>query len=637
MPEVGSVDQAPQRAPRRRVHARRWLVLALLALLVAALLEANRWLPGVWPGGGGTSGSRATRGGVRKDPADLVPGPLRKPADPAGRSIAVVVVPPPADAEGRASPSDATGGFGLHFGDRVGVPVPGRPGSFLLPQHDDATADPTATGAADGATAAPDLFEVRHGDVVVWHGAPALGAAARGLPTTWRVDLPAAPVPARPTPGPGRDVEVRDEDGPVADAMVEWVGRGAREATARSDARGRVHIPREAGPLVRINAMSERHGETSAYAHLDAPGPISLRLVRNVALHTVFVDEAGARLRPRVLRIHAPGATPRALEREEGFDELRRVLPQDVVAVGLLEVEVPGRPSAVFPLASLAATTVVPAGRPVLVAVRDGEGRPVAGAAVSARWTTAALEHGGGPLLAASGTTDAQGETTLVVPRDRDGALVVAAEGHAPSSAPLPRDVEKTTLALAPGGRARVRVVDDEGRAVPYARVVVLLRVEDGRGEAVGDRRTAVTDASGVASVADLPMGTTLEALAHAPGFAWGAAPLRATSASDAEATVTLRRGARLHLVVEDPDGVPLPGVSVRSVERAEGASPAPAPDDPDRAAWVTDGNGVLVVDDLAPHPRDLYLHAAGWRDAIVPAVTPGPTIVFVTLVRPAR
>lgn len=626
MPEVASGHGSPGQASRRRVHARRWLVLALLALLVALLLEANRWLPGVWPGGGGTSGSRATEGGVSADPSRLVAGPAPKAADRAERSVAVVVVPP-ADAEASSPPADPEGEFGLRFGGWVGVPVPGRPGSFRLVMHDDAT----TRGAPDRTPAptAPDLFEVRHGDVVVWHGAPALGAGAGGPPSTWRVVMPAAPVPPRPTPGSGRDVEVSDDEGPVADAMVEWVGRGAREATARSDARGRVRIPRDAGPLVRVNAMSARHGETFAYAHLDAPGPISLRLVRNVPLHTVFVDEAGARLRPRVLRIHTPGASPRTLEREEGFDELRHVLPQDVVAVGHVEVEVPGRPSATYPLASLAERTVVPAGRSVRVAARDEEGRPLVGAAVSARWTTSALEHGGGPHLTARGATDAQGEATLVVPQDRDVSVLVSAEGLAPSNAPLPRDVERATLALAPAGRARVRVVDAEGRAVPFARVVVLLRVDG-----VGDRRAAVADASGVARVVDLPTGA-MEALAQAPGFAWGAAPLRSAAASEADVVVTLRRGARLHLVVEDPDGVPLPGVSVRSVDRADRGTPTP--DDPDRAPWETDGNGVLMVDDLAPHPLDLYLHAAGWRDAIVPAVTPGPTIVFVTMVRAAR
>ena len=132
-------------------------------------------------------------------------------------------------------------------------------------------------------------------------------------------------------------------------------------------------------------------------------------------------------------------------------------------------------------------------------------------------------------------------------------------------------------------------------------------------------------------AVQGTPSSPTMLGTGAANSGAWGAASIEATTA-DTMTEIRLAKGARLHLIVEDPDGVPLAGVEVRSAPTAKGG--APDPDDPDApATWRTGENGVLVVDDLPARAIDLHLHREGYADEVVADVTPGDVTWFATLV----
>ncbi len=531
---------------RRRFRLGRLLVVVVLCLLLALLLELNRFLPGSWPGGGGDRGSRPVATGTRTTPDRIVAGPPVAPRTPPTARVAVVVTPP-----GGGPPPDGTE---VRFGGVWATRIPG-----------DAPTAPIDV-AAD---ASVDVFEVRTPDTHVVHGAPRVhGALGGALAGEVRVVLPATPVGARPTAATHRELRVRDDLGPVRGAEVHWV-EGGREAVGQTDANGRLRLPRGASPLVRVCASASEHGEACTYANLDVPGTLELLLVRRVPVRTTFVEPGtGTLLRPLTLRLRPHGATPRTLVRDEGFDPLDTSLPTDLVATGHLEVEVPGRPPLAVPLAGLGPRTEVPEGRVLTVTVRDATGAPVEGARVDARWDAEAVPEPADPFrLTATATSDARGTVTLRVPSDREVSVVADADGRAPASARVTPDAASArTLALTPAARVRVRVRDAEGRAAPAARVVVAIRVGD---EVV--RRQAVTDRDGLATVTDLPAGR-VDVLAHVPGHAWSAVAATAVASAEVEAEIRLVRGHRLHLVVEDPDGVPIAGVAVRSVERPDDA-----------------------------------------------------------------
>lgn len=592
-------------ADRKRLRPGRLLVVAILALLIAFLLELNRFLPGSWPGGGGTRGSRPTAVGTTPAPDRVVAGPRVAPPTPPERRVAVVVTPPAG-----APATDVA----VRFGDAVASRAAGTDPSA-----------PLEVAAAPGT----DLFEVHAGATRVWHGAPASAA-----PGVVRVALPATAPGPRPATGAGREVAVRDDRGPVGGAQVRWVA-GGREHVGQADANGRLALPRDASPLVRVCAASSDHAEGCTYAHLDAPGPIDVVLVRLVPVATRFVAPGGqAGLRPATLRLRPLGAPPRALSRDEGFDALDTSLPTDLVATGRLEIEVPGRPPLSVALAALSSATEVPAGRPLAVRVRDAQGAPVAGSRVEARWAADAAAEPADPAhLAVNGVTDADGRVVLPVPTDREVVVVAEGDGRAPATGRVARGDAAATadLALAPAGRARVVVRDADGRPAAAARVVAVVRVGDAE-----VRRSAATDGDGVAVLGGLPVGR-VDVRAHAPGHAWSAVDVEARADAETRAEVRLARGARLHLVVEDPDGVPLAGVAVRSVERPDASGATPPPADPDRGPWVTDVNGTLVVDDLPPRTLDLFLHRDGYVDEAVADVTPGRTLLYATLVPAPR
>jgi hypothetical protein len=100
-----------------------------------------------------------------------------------------------------------------------------------------------------------------------------------------------------------------------------------------------------------------------------------------------------------------------------------------------------------------------------------------------------------------------------------------------------------------------------------------------------------------------------------------------------ATVTLALEAGHGLRLVVEDPYGVPLSGVRVHSVARAEQDAGVPAAEGPDGRPWETNENGVLEVEDLPDRPIDLHLAKPGYADETVARVRPGAATWFATLV----
>src|SRR5262245_2603370 len=86
---------------RRRFHIRRLLALIVLVLLCLLLLDLNRFLPGSWPGGSGTTGSRPVSTGVVDDPTRVrTPESPPATADRPAARLRVEVVAPPSETSG---------------------------------------------------------------------------------------------------------------------------------------------------------------------------------------------------------------------------------------------------------------------------------------------------------------------------------------------------------------------------------------------------------------------------------------------------------------------------------------------------------------------------------------------------------
>jgi len=606
-------------ASRKRVRPGRLLLVLGLALLLWLLLELNRFLPGAWPGGAGSGGSRPRPAGLTSDPTRVEPSPTPPPAPAAPTGLVVTVLAPSGEP---SRGGEVELGFG---GDAVRVP---------LEEDGSATFSRVPAGGAFVPVASVrgrlQLVDVVRDGRRLVHGAPP-AASGSDLRVVWpRASVPLVRGGGRPT---SREVRVVDEQGrPVAAAEVAW-SAGGREGRTTTDASGRATLAGWAAPVARLCVSAAGTGETCAYASVEAEGPLELRVPTLTRVSTTFTAaESGAALAPTTLRLVAPDGTTSSVTRPEGgFAGFERDLPYDFVAGGALEVVAEGRAPLFVPLKDLAKTTAVPPGRAVEVTVTGPDGAPRAGARV-----TAAFPRGGdaeaatGSPLEEAGTTGQDGRVTLHVPLDRPVTLVADAGAAAPAGATVApgREAAAVALAVGPSHTLEVRVVDAAGAAAGPAHVVALVRA----GTATV-RRTATADAAGVARLAGLPPGRA-EVFAHAAGRAWAVAVAEVPDTGPATVTLSLQRGLRLLLVVEDPDGVPLPGVAVRSAARSASSElQGPAPADPDEAPWVTDAHGVLSVDDLADRELDLYLHAGGFSDEVVARVRPGPATWFATMV----
>ena len=601
-------------AEGRRRRPTRLLWVALFVLLLWLLLRLNQFLPGVWPGGGEDKGLRPTPAGSEADPTTVRPSET-PPVAPTHRPATIHVVVRMPDGTPKVD-----GDVFFVTSRSSGADTRWSRGILSLGKE--------AAGGAE--------FEVKEGQVLrafgalletpdfLPHGSPPVGAARQ-----WVVQLPRASVPRVEVASPSTVVRVVGADGmaiPGATVDVKEEGRDSRVVVGTD---GRAVI--DADLVYRACASAPGYGESCAYGKARSPDPLVLTLSKNARISTRFIDPAtGAPLSARSLRLVSPDGTVKTLERASGaFSDFETTLPSDVAAATRIEIDVAGRPIVRDFLSSLAATTAVPEGRLVTIVVRDPAGNAVPKAAVRALFLDRPSRENGIPILqelTESLETDAEGRVAVAIPIDREAELSVDAAGLAPAGLHLTSNgVSPTTVSLSRGISVSIRVVDSDGKPVAGADVMLLVKAGD-----LPARRTGRTGPDGVARVEGVPAGRA-EAYAHRAGLAWGFASVDATEGMSTVA-LTLRPGRRLHLVVEDPRGVPLRDVAVRAVPRADAAG-APDPMDPDGRPWATDEHGVLTVSDLSDREVDLYLSKPGFADEIVPRVVPGPTTWFATLV----
>ncbi|HEX5054332.1 MAG TPA: carboxypeptidase-like regulatory domain-containing protein [Planctomycetota bacterium] len=262
----------------------------------------------------------------------------------------------------------------------------------------------------------------------------------------------------------------------------------------------------------------------------------------------------------------------------------------------------------------------------VLVA---GDGTPIAGSRVGAE-----APGGGGPGLPIDGADD----LPLGGPRARattaadgsfrvesvpPGSVVVTASGksHRPVRLPgvdvLPGQTMKGIRLVADlGATARVKVVDERGKPVVNAKVLVerprgepgpggmtfrarAVSVENENGDVRigGDERalgTAVTDADGTAVVTGLPAGNATVTATHAEFAAALPVRLALPRSGAVEANLTLREPGFVEILVQAPDGSPSSEDSLRVVGPADGDREG------ESTRSTTDGSGRARVGPLA-------------------------------------
>ncbi len=474
-----------------------------------------------------------------------------------------------------------------------------------------------------------DLVLERDGRRLV-HGPFPRGTGA-DLGIAWpRTPLPAStPRAAGPAP-----LRVVDESGaPIAKAEVHVTGRPGEDSVTSTDADGRAQVALPARGRVRICASADGFGEACLDASTRSSEPLELRLPKMERREARFVDpDTGAPLRATAVRLRGADGVVRELPPPEGgFDRVDVTWPRTRLAgaSGGRGRRPPAR--------------ACPPRHPVRDPVGAGgpdpraDGRRPPGPRVGPHPRRGPLGDGARPRAERGRPRDgAHGHgprrpRERSVPKGRATEVVVEPTDAAPVGVSVAADTSgPVTAPLAAGVELVIRVATADGKPVAGANVVALARA----GKATV-RRRALTGDDGTATLPPVAEGR-LEVYAHRAGFAWAVVTVDARPGGG-ETRLVLSPGHRLRLVVEDPDGLPLAGVAVRSVARADTAAGAPDPMDPDGLPWTTDADGVLRVEDLPDREVDLYLGRAGYGEEIVARVRPGATTWFATLVRAKR
>ncbi len=579
---------------RPRLSLRRWLGVAALLLLLALLLELNRFFPGTWPGGGSHGAPR--------------PG-----ADAAGAAA-----PDPA----RVAPPGGLPADGLpHAGVRVSLRLAsGRPATDLRVA---AEGDPAGEVSADPAGTLglrPPLgegFGVRAAGGTLHHRA---GAAAR----EWVVYLPSHPLPGEAEPGEVRLVVRQAEDGaPLEGAEVR---RRDAPGALRTDAGGEAplpHLPVRAEVEIRApGRRSERHWLSGL-----EPGRVEVRLERVQAVELPGADWES----PRLVDPLADGPPlPLARDPQRGLwrAEVEAGRAARLLVVGQRRRGA-GLEGVAQPLVAALAGAAPPPGRPVrlrVLGVRDHA--PLAGVRVRAR---ARPPLGGSAAetpfeVLSEATSNAAGEVDLWVPAGAPFTLSSEHPLHAPRArAYLAEDAtDRIDWALEPALHAPIEVVDERG--APLAGAQVLARQDAAVG---GARARGTCDAAGRIEVGPLAPGEA-EVFARAEGHAWARAAIRVGPAMGSVRLV-LAPGDRLRLKVEDHVGRPLAGVRVLLHPEPPGP---PWVEPPDAPPLETDADGGLVVDFLPRVAFRAELLREGYRPERLHGLWPGPALYFATLLR---
>ncbi len=579
-------------ATRKRDRVKRTVLLLVALCVLAFLLELNRWLPGTWPGGGG--------GGI-KTAGDLVKTPdTDKPEDDTG------AVAPPKEPPANWPPPEG-----------IVVEVRGPNGSleteWRLGTGGGGEEKPDAAGRlrTGNARARERGFRIgtKGGKLRHEHGVNAHVAA-------WSIHLPAAKLPTQRDGGrAGLRIIDAVTKTPIQGARVEWQARG-RMQRAESDATGEVVVkPEYGGRAARVTIHADGYETHKAWA-----SPRDTRL-REVALEKIVRKPArflynGEPVSAGFTLFDGGG---RRLRIPQGKDEVR--VPESQVESAWVEIRATGM---VFRMRvrDLKDEMTVPDGKLIDVDLKDVNGAALSSARIFAEVPVA--NEGGPDRFEGGARNQALGsDRRLTVPEGRAFKLIVEAPGKAPivrgftavdGNAPLEFVAED-------GIMVPVRVAG-EGKPLPGARVVARASVQG-----VRIVRSAQTGRDGRANVGPFGRGP-VEIFVTAAGRAWSA---NVAEAGPAMGTVEMKleAGFPVHLVVEDPYGVPLRGVDVE-VTPVKGP-PLVSPPPPVKSR--TNVGGRLTIEHI---PNGLYsvrLTLDGHHTEVLRSVQPGAVTYFATLV----
>ncbi|HZF12331.1 MAG TPA: carboxypeptidase regulatory-like domain-containing protein [Thermoanaerobaculia bacterium] len=257
--------------------------------------------------------------------------------------------------------------------------------------------------------------------------------------------------------------------------------------------------------------------------------------------------------------------------------------------------------------------------------VVDGQGRPVAGAAVQAEARKPALDRGGTRPERGEATTGTDGRFTVSgLSRGRAFLLTVEREGFASRTLPevKPPLPEPLRIVLSPAARLAGEVVDDAGAPVAGARVRARgeLPPSIGSGSLPPSFFGTTTDDDGHFELRDTAAGK-VTLTAAAAGFLPATLPLQVvTGQSQDDLRVVLHRGSTVAGRVLGPDGTPAAGAAVSLLARGGGLFAGPS-----GSRARTDGDGGYLLDAVPEGAQSFSAELAGAATAVRElAVRPG-------------
>ncbi|HVG94361.1 MAG TPA: carboxypeptidase-like regulatory domain-containing protein, partial [Planctomycetota bacterium] len=209
------------------------------------------------------------------------------------------------------------------------------------------------------------------------------------------------------------------------------------------------------------------------------------------------------------------------------------------------------------------------------------------------------------PVPALDGDADTAGVEFLVVRAKGYAEAIRFVYGANPS-----KPIE---IPMARARRLRVLVLDGAGAPVGGAQVLLL----DSRPTYALDASAAVrlapertTDASGVAEVEGLRLDTRVDVVAFAPARGWASTQIGPGDAPG-EIKLVLVPGRSLSVRVSDPEGAPVPGARVASLQ--SGSPPLGGVFVDSVCAATTDGAGIADLRDVPSGSEELTVSADGW------------------------
>lgn len=278
-------------------------------------------------------------------------------------------------------------------------------------------------------------------------------------------------------------------------------------------------------------------------------------------------------------------------------------------------------------------TVMLPAGVAVEGYVVDPRGRPVEGAEVSAAdgsQPVAMMRFGRRPDDAPGAAASISGADGYFRIEDRRAGETVnldaRRDGYTAASAPGVRvpPGEPVRIVMQPASAVEGRVVDDDGKPVGGARIVLFPSERRGGFQ----MREGNSDDSGLFRVEDVPPGA-LQARASAPGFQTASlANLEVRAGQDLKGVeIVLAEGAAVEGRVLSPSGRPVAGAIVAVQEGDRDFFSVPS------SAASTDGDGRYRLDGVAPGARTVHASQEGYRRTVRDLeVRPGENTLDLTL-----